>query len=59
MIFSQGNFLSWHRYYTWAYEQALRNECGYNGTQPVILLSSISDLTYSDYVTVLGLGTLF
>ncbi|KAK7984787.1 hypothetical protein PG996_005974 [Apiospora saccharicola] len=33
-IHGTGNFLSWHRYYTWAYEQALRNECGYNGTQP-------------------------
>ncbi|KAJ8117333.1 hypothetical protein OPT61_g1455 [Boeremia exigua] len=29
-----GNFLSWHRYYVWAYEQALRNECGYKGYQP-------------------------
>ncbi|KAF1917038.1 hypothetical protein BDU57DRAFT_557120 [Ampelomyces quisqualis] len=29
-----GNFLSWHRYYVWAYEQALRNECGYEGYQP-------------------------
>lgn len=28
-------FLSWHRYYTWLYEQALRDECGYRGTQPV------------------------
>ncbi|KAM0124116.1 hypothetical protein ACHAO1_011136 [Botrytis cinerea] len=27
-------FLAWHRYYTWAYETALRDECGYNGTQP-------------------------
>lgn len=27
--------LSWHRYYVWSYEQALRDECGYNGTQPV------------------------
>ncbi|RDL35494.1 Di-copper centre-containing [Venustampulla echinocandica] len=33
-IHGTGNFLSWHRYFTWAYEQALRNECGYNGTQP-------------------------
>lgn len=33
-IHGTGNFLSWHRYYTWAYEQSLRNECGYNGTQP-------------------------
>jgi tyrosinase len=30
-----GNFLAWHRYYTWLYEEALRNECGYKGTQPV------------------------
>lgn len=30
----QGNFLTWHRYFTWAYEQALRNECGYTGYQP-------------------------
>ncbi|KAK1451882.1 hypothetical protein CMEL01_06456 [Colletotrichum melonis] len=29
-----GNFLSWHRYFTWQYEEALRNECGYRGTQP-------------------------
>lgn len=29
-----GNFLAWHRYFTWQYEQALRNECGYKGYQP-------------------------
>ncbi|KAH7006753.1 hypothetical protein EDB80DRAFT_751544 [Ilyonectria destructans] len=29
-----GNFLMWHRYFTWMYEEALRNECGYIGTQP-------------------------
>ncbi|KAF4819633.1 Tyrosinase-like protein orsC [Colletotrichum siamense] len=29
-----GNFLSWHRYFTWIYEEALRNECEYKGTQP-------------------------
>ncbi|KAK0656989.1 hypothetical protein B0T16DRAFT_385605 [Cercophora newfieldiana] len=29
-----GNFLSWHRYFVWLYEQALRNECGYKGSQP-------------------------
>ncbi|KAK2629561.1 hypothetical protein QTJ16_000381 [Diplocarpon rosae] len=28
------NFLSWHRYFTWTYEQALRDECGYQGYQP-------------------------
>ncbi|KAF2205269.1 Di-copper centre-containing protein [Delitschia confertaspora ATCC 74209] len=33
-IHGTGNFLSWHRYYTAAYENALRTECGYNGTQP-------------------------
>jgi tyrosinase len=26
-----GTFLGWHRYFTWHYEQALRNECGYKG----------------------------
>lgn len=31
----QGNFLTWHRYFVWAYEEALRNECGYKGSQPV------------------------
>lgn len=36
----QGNFLSWHRYFTFAYEQALIKECGYNGTQPVSLTST-------------------
>ncbi|KAF2743855.1 Di-copper centre-containing protein [Sporormia fimetaria CBS 119925] len=29
-----GNFLSWHRYYLWAFEQTLRNECGYKGYLP-------------------------
>ncbi|KAF2469140.1 Di-copper centre-containing protein [Lindgomyces ingoldianus] len=33
-IHGTGNFLVWHRYFTWAYEQALRNECGYTGYQP-------------------------
>ncbi|KAF9698144.1 hypothetical protein EKO04_003883 [Ascochyta lentis] len=33
-IHGTGNFLAWHRYYTWAYEQVLRNECGYKGYQP-------------------------
>lgn len=33
-IHGTGNFLAWHRYFTWAYEQALRNECGYTGYQP-------------------------
>ncbi|KAH7127011.1 hypothetical protein B0J11DRAFT_291635 [Dendryphion nanum] len=29
-----GTFLAWHRLFTWEYEQALRNECGYKGYQP-------------------------
>lgn len=30
----QAAFLTWHRWFTWEYEQALRNECGYTGAQP-------------------------
>lgn len=41
-----GNFLSWHRYYTWVYEEALRTECGYTGTQPVRLISPLSLLSF-------------
>jgi tyrosinase len=33
-IHGTANFLSWHRYFTWVYEQALRDECGYRGYQP-------------------------
>jgi tyrosinase len=33
-IHGTANFLSWHRYYLLAYEDALRNECGYKGYQP-------------------------
>jgi tyrosinase len=29
-----GTFLAWHRWFTWTYEQALMNECGYTGAQP-------------------------
>lgn len=29
------NFLAWHRYYIWLYEQALKQECGYEGVSPV------------------------
>ena len=32
----QGNFLSWHRYFTWIWEKALREECGYEGYQPYV-----------------------
>ncbi|TDZ34409.1 N-acetyl-6-hydroxytryptophan oxidase ivoB [Colletotrichum spinosum] len=33
-IHNTGSFLSWHRQFTWLYEEALREECGYGGTQP-------------------------
>ncbi|CAG8979027.1 hypothetical protein HYALB_00011596 [Hymenoscyphus albidus] len=33
-IHATANFLTWHRYFLWAYEQALRNECGYQGYHP-------------------------
>jgi tyrosinase len=28
-IHGTGNFLTWHRYFVWGYEKALREECGY------------------------------
>ncbi|KNG48656.1 Di-copper centre-containing protein [Stemphylium lycopersici] len=33
-VHGTANFLAWHRYYIWAYEQLLRNECGYKGYLP-------------------------
>jgi tyrosinase len=33
-IHGTGNFLSWHRYYVYTFEEALRNECGYKGYLP-------------------------
>ncbi|KAI1440183.1 Di-copper centre-containing protein [Annulohypoxylon stygium] len=33
-IHYSGTFLAWHRWFTYTYEQALRNECGYTGHQP-------------------------
>ncbi|KAL7273540.1 hypothetical protein RUND412_003605 [Rhizina undulata] len=29
-----GQFLPWHRYLLWVYENTLRNECNYTGAQP-------------------------
>lgn len=34
IIHYTGTFLAWHRYFTWLYETALREECGYTGYQP-------------------------
>ncbi|KAH7395059.1 hypothetical protein DE146DRAFT_69506 [Phaeosphaeria sp. MPI-PUGE-AT-0046c] len=33
-IHNTGNFLAWHRWFTYAYEETLRNECGYKGHHP-------------------------
>jgi len=33
-IHATASFLGWHRLFTWTFEQALRNECGYKGYQP-------------------------
>lgn len=33
MIHWTSYFYSWHRHYTWLYETALQEVCGYNGTQ--------------------------
>ncbi|KAJ4990324.1 tyrosinase central domain protein [Stagonosporopsis vannaccii] len=33
-IHNTGNFLPWHRYFTYAYEKTLRDECDYKGYQP-------------------------
>lgn len=58
-IHGTGNFLSWHRYYTYAYESALRTECGYNGTQPVsIPLVDDASVGVKLIDVVLGLGPL-
>lgn len=37
-----GTFLSWHRHFVYLHEQALINECGYNGTLPVRLPSTLN-----------------
>ncbi|KAH8826774.1 hypothetical protein DL96DRAFT_1555998 [Flagelloscypha sp. PMI_526] len=34
IIHGVGQFLPWHRYMVWAYENALRTDCGYTGAQP-------------------------
>ena len=34
-------FLPWHRLFNHAYEQALRNECGYKGAQPYVSFNSL------------------
>jgi hypothetical protein len=43
-----------HKYFVWLYEQALRNECGYKGYQPVGCLENGARLpcVIIDYTTV-------
>ncbi|KAH7308410.1 hypothetical protein B0I35DRAFT_453722 [Stachybotrys elegans] len=33
-IHGTGSFLTWHRYFIWSFEKALRDECGYAGYLP-------------------------
>jgi tyrosinase len=34
----KGQFLPWHRQFLKVYETALREECGYNGTHPLVFI---------------------
>jgi tyrosinase len=34
-IHGTANFLSWHRYFIFEFEKALKTECGYEGAMPV------------------------
>ncbi|TVY44172.1 Tyrosinase-like protein [Lachnellula occidentalis] len=45
-IHNTANFLSWHRWFVYTYEQALRNECGYTGYQPVSIVFQTSAMPY-------------
>ncbi|CZT14970.1 related to tyrosinase [Ramularia collo-cygni] len=42
-IHNTGVFLSWHRQYIWAFEEALRNECNYTGYQPYVKFGRYSN----------------
>ena len=44
------NLLPAHRYFIYAYEQALRNECGYKGYQPVSSLSLSSSSCFFSFL---------
>ncbi|KUJ14569.1 Di-copper centre-containing protein [Mollisia scopiformis] len=46
-VHGTADFLHWHRYYVWAYEEALRNECGYKGYQPYWNWGKYADPTTS------------
>lgn len=55
-IHGTGNFLAWHRYLTWTYEKALRDECGYDGYQPVSANFSGTKKRTANIYAVLELG---
>ncbi|KAH8601982.1 hypothetical protein B0O99DRAFT_681091 [Bisporella sp. PMI_857] len=46
-VHGTANFLHWHRFYVWAYETALRTECGYKGYQPYWNWGKYADPTTS------------
>ncbi|RYN16947.1 hypothetical protein AA0112_g12291 [Alternaria arborescens] len=46
-VHATANFMHWHRYYIWAYETALRMECGYEGYQPYWNWAKYKDLVNS------------
>jgi tyrosinase len=37
----QFSFMSFHRYFVWAYESELRDTCGYKGAQPVSIVRRV------------------
>lgn len=51
-----GNFLPWHRWFTWSYEKALRDECGYNGYQPVCPQIFLMSMYTADDTISTGIG---
>lgn len=52
-----GNFMPWHRWFTYSYEKALRDECGYKGYQPVHFFASLLKLSPELIrISVLGLA---
>ncbi|KAK8022411.1 Di-copper centre-containing protein [Apiospora rasikravindrae] len=50
-IHMTGNFLTWHRYFVYTWEKALRDECGYKGYQPYWnWVKSSADPIHSPYM---------
>ena len=52
----KGQFLPWHRYFMKSYENALRNECGYKGTQPYVSLLDCANMAANRFRTVSAIG---